>query len=220
MSFIQALEGTAYTEPLNGFRRVVTIGYIQRLKTDHLNQTYSWVPQQQVVRPAPALASWEDNFNLMQQHFSSDYTHVGPSEPLKFSDAALNWTKEDFRPSHRILFKCDACTVSDIRGANVPCTRDGSRTDVWVCTYCSLFNKPCTFTPFNNLREYHGNEFAPQMRISQYPSGPFRFLTFHSTMNPNELAEVFEVSEPLLERLRGLEDEDEENELGEGALCV
>ncbi|QGI96907.1 hypothetical protein CEK26_009976 [Fusarium fujikuroi] len=222
MKMIQAFEGTVYTEPLNGFPQSLTIGNVQILQTDHLNQSYRWVSQQRVTRPAPARASWDFNFNLMVRNFGNELfeefsnqrvTFVGPSNPLTAGHGAMNWDKEDYRNGMRVSdVKCDTCTVIPwvlLNGHTFNCVRDESRTDVWVCKNCSLFNRPCTFTPLSRLKQlFHGTSTVNGADTIAHLRGPFRFLSFHHTMSSQELGEVFEVSEPLFERFEGSEVED------------
>ncbi|RKL09804.1 hypothetical protein BFJ68_g8942 [Fusarium oxysporum] len=226
MKMIQAFEGTVYTEPLDGFPESLIIGNIQMLQTDHLNQRYRWVSQQQVTRPTPARASWDYNFKLMVKNFGDDMfkelsnqriTFVGPSNPLTAGHGAMNWDKDDYRNGMRVSdVKCDTCTVIPwvlLNGHTFNCVRDESRTDVWVCKNCSLFNKPCTFTPLKRLKELHqGAQPVNGADTTAHPRGLFRFLSFHHTMSPQEIGEVFEVSEPLFERFEGSEVEDEDIE--------
>ncbi|EWG39050.1 hypothetical protein FVEG_02061 [Fusarium verticillioides 7600] len=224
MKLIQAFEGIVYTEPLDGFPESLTIGNIQILQTDHLNQRYRWVPQQKVTRPAPARASWGYNYNLKVKNFGNDLfeessnqrvTFVGPSNPLTASHGAMNWDKEDYRNGMRVSdVKCDTYTVIPwvlLNGHVITCVRDETRTDVWVCKNCSMFNRPCTFTPLKRLKELHrGAQPVNGADTIAHPRGPFRFLSLHRTMNSQELGEVFEVSEPLFERFEGSELEDED----------
>ncbi|KAF5975245.1 hypothetical protein FBULB1_7490 [Fusarium bulbicola] len=220
MKLIQAFEGTVYTEPLNGFPQSLTMGNVQMLQTDHLNQRYRWVSQQRVTRPAPAKASWGYNYKLMVKNFGNDLfdemsneqmTFVGPSDPMKVRHGALNWSEEDVRVG---AFKCDSCTAIDMLSGRVQaCTRDESRNDVWVCKHCSLFNRPCTFTPFRRLKRLiQGTSTVSGTDTSLYPKGLFRFLSFHHTMSPQEIGEIFEVSEPLFEKLGVSENEDGDDE--------
>ncbi|KAM0077810.1 hypothetical protein ACKRZS_010150 [Fusarium odoratissimum] len=223
MKLIQAFEGTVYTEPLNGFPQSLTIGKVQMLQTDHLNQIYRWVSQQRDTRPAPAKASWGYNYKLMAKNFGNELfegmsneqmTFIGPSDPMKVRHGALNWSEEDLRIGG---FKCDSCTVIDMLiGSNCgihACTRDESRNGVWVCKHCSLFNRPCTFTPFGRLKRlFQGTSTVSGTDTSLYPKGLFRFLSFHHTMSPQEIGETFEVSEPLFEKLEASEHEDEDFE--------
>jgi hypothetical protein len=145
MTLIQALEGIVYQEPFDGFAKEFVIRQVDILQTDHLNQRYRWVSRPNKAFPAPVLATWEDNYNLMHRLFDTPLTHVGPPEPLKLSSHVVNRAMGDLR-GEKMGFKYD--TYNYI-AAFITCTRDESRTDCWVCKCCSLLNRLCSFTAWN-----------------------------------------------------------------------
>lgn len=71
-----------------------------------------------------------------------------------------------------------------------------------VCKLCSLFNRPCTFTRQRELADLWGYAppaLGPRSPLALYPTGPPRFLAFHSTRSQGG----FRSPEPR-EKLMGL----------------
>ncbi|EEU47214.1 uncharacterized protein NECHADRAFT_77442 [Fusarium vanettenii 77-13-4] len=161
MTLIQALEGIVYQEPLNGFAKEVIIGQVDLLQTDHLNQRYRWVSRPKKALPAPALAIWEENYNLMHQLFDTPLTHVGTSEPLQLSSDVVNRAMGDLRGG-KMEFKCDTCNYM---AAYIICTRDESRTDCWATT----FNRPTGPHRYMAFHHTMTQEQLCQVRVAPVP---------------------------------------------------
>jgi hypothetical protein len=135
MTLIQAFDGITYTEPLNGFPRFCYFptGKILELQSDHLQQTLQWVPRQRTTQPAPTVASWDYNFDLMRQQFDKGMTIVGPPiPPPKDSDFWVTNQMDARMNSGSRVGGCDLCRLSSRRLFRIPCEQDTSRTDTWV----------------------------------------------------------------------------------------
>ncbi|KAF5611779.1 uncharacterized protein FTJAE_14158 [Fusarium tjaetaba] len=202
MNMVQVFEGIVYQGDLPpGLHRQLVLGDVKILETDHLRQTYRWVPRTHVTLPAPSLATWNDNFRRMFTRFRSDLTLVGPTNPPRMADDIMNRAPRDNRSSVSTEHKCDSCNLF---GKGIQCVQDESVTDAWVCKLCSILNRPCTFTAWSELRVLWGSE-EPYIRtgvpLSKYPTGPLKFLAYHHTMNPDQLREIRGVVLPLLEKL-------------------
>lgn len=66
----------------------------------------------------------------------------------------------------------------------LPCDRDSSCTDSWVCKHCSKMKRPYTFTPRTTSLELWGDDHPylgqASGQLSQYPTGPHRKFAFHN----------------------------------------
>ncbi|EKJ73187.1 hypothetical protein FPSE_06611 [Fusarium pseudograminearum CS3096] len=159
VSIVQLLEGITWTEPRNGLE-TLSLGAreVRELKIDHSQQTCRWVPRKaKGLQPAPALASWDENFKLMVEQFGNGFTIVGCDPPDikdKFWSALgvdLAWQTLDG------VFGCDFCKYSE-SSRKIHCARYPNRTDTWVCTRCSKMNRPCTYTPRSVSLELWGDD--------------------------------------------------------------
>ncbi|KAK2696969.1 hypothetical protein QWA68_005116 [Fusarium oxysporum] len=201
MDILQAIEGRVYTEPLEGFPEKWSIAHARKLETNHLAQKYRWVSRESSApRPVPAYATWDDNFRLVRRLFGTDRTHIATTGPYEFTSDVMNREASDTRQNTVVAHKCDTCIYI---GAGIKCVRDESRTDVWVCTCCSLFHRPCTFTAYSDKEQLWGTDL-PHIhgsRLSEHPTGPHRFLAYHNSMTVAQLCEATRVPVPLSEHL-------------------
>ncbi|KAJ0132043.1 Uncharacterized protein HZ326_24864 [Fusarium oxysporum f. sp. albedinis] len=201
MDILQAIEGRVYTEPLEGFPEKWSIAHARKLETNHLAQKYRWVSRESSApRPVPAYATWDDNFRLVKRLFGTDRTHIATKGPYEFTSDVMNREASDTRQNTVVAHKCDTCIYI---GAGIKCVRDESRTDVWVCTCCSLFHRPCTFTAYSDKEQLWGTDL-PHIRgsrLSEHPTGPHRFLAYHNSMTVAQLCEATRVPVPLSEHL-------------------
>ncbi|XEV04287.1 hypothetical protein FSHL1_009574 [Fusarium sambucinum] len=198
MNILQALEGRVYTEPRGKFPKQISLNFsIRRLETDHINQSYRWVPQVAKTIPAPKLATWDDNYHLMVRLFDTPLTHVLTSGRPELRADFLQQDALTLAVDDR---KCDTCRYI---GFLVKCVREETQTNVWVCKCCAMFRRPCTFTSLSDSQELWGSGerwFAPR-HCSMYSSGPHRSLSYHYTMNLAQLLTVRYAPKPLSESL-------------------
>ncbi|EGU77614.1 hypothetical protein FOPG_14558 [Fusarium oxysporum f. sp. conglutinans race 2 54008] len=212
MGIIQMLEGIVWTEPLNGFK-TLSLGTrtVLELTVDHLQQTCHWAPRQaKGPRPAPSLASWNENFHLMANQFGHGSTLVGCDPP----------TSQELELSHfnhNVNVACDFCKYSKTN-RNFYCERDLTRTDIWICKRCSEMNRPCSWTPMSVSLELWGIGPPDLMAkkgsgLASYPTGPHREIAFHPTMSIAQLSTAISIETPFsmdLTLSEGSVEEDEE----------
>lgn len=219
ITLIQLLEGITYTGDPSFFGNNATLGSmrVNELKVDHLRQTCRWVPRMGSVRPAPIKARWNDNFQLMVRQFAHDATLVGLEKPPDVESAFWTPTAKDTYAHRSKKVWCDLCRYSTTAGFP-ECERDLTRTDIWVCKFCSLLNRPCTWTPRSIAADLWGTEppflWHRYQGWTQFPTGPHRFLAFHHAVPGTELKTPVRVKEPL-EGKYGLYLEDEAEEENE-----
>ncbi|KAM0401417.1 hypothetical protein ACHAQC_002107 [Fusarium culmorum] len=162
----------------------------------------------------------------MTQKFSSEFTLVGPPQAPMAVAASMVFSTRDRRTGS--FFKqdqrpCDTCFVSANETESVSCEPDPDHPE-GCCRLCALHNRPCTFTAISKLESLYGDR-EPHVkigrRIAKYPTGPYRFLTYHRSMNPEELNESRPVQVPFEERL-GLwvEDQEIEDEIDDDQLVA
>ena len=137
LTFIQVLQGVTWSGPLNGpldgLLRSPNFGSrrVLKLVIDHLQQTCQWVPQQGKVLPAPALATWGENFLLMADQFGHGATVICRQQPPLGDDFWLHHVTKQ----HPRFIRCDFCKYSTRRNELMGCERDTRRTHVWVCNW-------------------------------------------------------------------------------------
>ncbi|KAH7209927.1 hypothetical protein DER44DRAFT_864584 [Fusarium oxysporum] len=213
MGIIQMFEGIVWTEPLNGFKNL-SFGRrpVHELTVDHLQQTCHWAPRQpRGARPAPSLASWNENFHLMANQFGHGLTLVGCDPPAR----------DELGLGHSNNIACDFCKYSKTN-RTLNCQRDPTRTDIWICKRCSEMNRPCSWTPVSVSLELWGtgppNVFkgTQDAGFALYPTGPHRKLAFHSTMSIAQLSTATSIEPPLCMDLarfeRPVEEDEDEDE--------
>jgi hypothetical protein len=181
MNIIQALEGIVYTNPGNGFHAHVNFGAIKimELHVDHMSQVFSWSARPSKEMTIPKKASWQDNFTAMVHQFSSPTTLIGPIDAITFDTDGY---RMEWIGGLRPLPQCDFCILTQTRphmGCEQTVGPYGS-----ICTPCSLLNRPCTWTFARKLPELWGQEppiisTSKNYELSQFPTGPFRYLTYH-----------------------------------------
>ncbi|KAH7466383.1 hypothetical protein IWW34DRAFT_852382 [Fusarium oxysporum f. sp. albedinis] len=167
------------------------------LTVDHLQQTCQWLPRRTASSPAPTLASWEHNFQLMANQFGHGKTVVCREQPPLEDDFWIV-TRDDFRSIRPGTIRCDFCKYT-WRPDTHTCVRDETRDDIWVCKPCSEMNRPCTFTPVSVSTELWGSNrpviFATPW--SRFPDGPHKKLAFHNPLSPAEQRMVSYIQEPF-----------------------
>ncbi|KAF5227996.1 hypothetical protein FAUST_11385 [Fusarium austroamericanum] len=196
MNIIQLLEGIDYTGPLNGFAQSLSFGAldVKELVVDHLTQTVTWRLRPRRSKPAPKIASFDYNACLVKAAVRGMETKVGnPPDP-----------KSDFWCSTghdaRLEVQCDFCRYMFSRN-NPPhsCERDPRFTDRWVCKYCAVMNRPCTWTTRSNALRYWG-EGQPflsgrESKFTACPTGPHKHLCFYSSIP--DIYHVVNTEEPI-----------------------
>ncbi|KAH7009946.1 hypothetical protein EDB80DRAFT_574000 [Ilyonectria destructans] len=208
ITIIQLVEGVTWTQPSIGFEKIPSLRAVRVMEfsINHLQQTCQWVPRARSTSPAPKLATWVHNFDHMRRIFANDMTIVGPSQPPGIHDSFWRLTESDSRRMSRMkTICCDLCNYSARPSNDHKCERDETRSDIWVCKFCSLLNRPCTFTPPNRSKElwgdtppllHHLKRSVSGTGWSRYPSGPHRFLAFHHAIHMNELTTPVRVGTP------------------------
>ncbi|KAK4081747.1 uncharacterized protein Triagg1_2488 [Trichoderma aggressivum f. europaeum] len=217
MTTIQIFERIIYTGPLNGFNKVAyfATANIVELVHSHLDQSMSWIPTKSQTLAAPRLVDFEENCRLMYQQYLTWPTLVNPIQPPPVESDF--WKGQSFNHTDANLqaptIKCDFCEYTQRGGQNAwsKCERDTTIEDYHVCKWCSMLNRPCTFTspsdsirlwgrgpPF--LRGMRGERTDSSLAPARYPTGPFRFLAFYD-IAPRDAVETdapIEGLEPLL----------------------
>ncbi|KAG5802293.1 hypothetical protein H9Q71_013127 [Fusarium xylarioides] len=198
-TIIQLLEGITWIGPLNGLQKNAHLGArrVMELTVDHLQQTCQWIPRRTASSPAPTLASWGYNFQLMANQFGYGKTIICREQP-PIEDDFWFVTTGDLNRRKPGKIRCDFCKYTWAPGANT-CVRDETRDDIWVCKPCSEMNRPCTFTPISVSIELWGSNPPVISHVvwSRFPDGPHKKLAFHNPLSPAEQRMVSYIQEPF-----------------------
>ncbi|KAF4496583.1 hypothetical protein FAGAP_7265 [Fusarium agapanthi] len=198
-TIIQLLEGITWIGRLNGLQKNAHLGArrVMELTVDHLQQTCQWIQRRTASSPAPTLASWEHNFQLMANQFGYGKTIICREQP-PLEDYFWIVTTGNFNRQTPGTIRCDFCKYSWAPGTNT-CMRDETRDAIWVCKPCSEMNRPCTFTPVIVSTELWGSNppVIQNARWSRFPDGPHKKLAFHNPLSPAEQRMVSYIQEPF-----------------------
>ncbi|KAF4958070.1 hypothetical protein FSARC_11120 [Fusarium sarcochroum] len=204
---MQLLEGIDYQGDCNGLSRSLhlTLCHVRMFSLDHLNQSIRWIPRPRQSRPAPELASFRYNAQLMNDQHKGTYTLVNVKEPPPIDSDFWRFTSHDVKVmGQKAVVKCDLCYYMHSFNVGYQCERDPEHEDRWVCKCCSTLNRPCTFTPRSQCLVLWGSDrpflFAAgdtQNSLGWYPTGPHRFLAFHATLTPDRQAQGQRIEPPI-----------------------
>jgi hypothetical protein len=204
MEIMQLLEGIDYQGDTHGLTKSLYLlrKSVQVFTVDHLDQSVKWVPLPRQSRPAPAVASFEYNAQLMRNQWNNTWTQVNLKEkPPNDSDFwVFNSLDARVRASMSTP-KCDLCLYTSTNAIDLGCERDPQYPDQFVCKCCSLLNRPCTFTPRSKALVLWGSGspflITETARLARYPTGPHRLLSFHQTLTPEQQIQAQPADTPI-----------------------
>lgn len=199
MNFIQLLEGIDYTGPLNGFSKSLKFAQVdvRELVVDHLSQTVTWRLRPRRSKSAPKIASFDHNARLIKATIRRGDTKIG-NPPDSDSDF---WRPEigDVASANRGDNQCDFCRYMCNTEHTHLCERDHRFVDRWICKYCAVMNRPCTWTARSDALRHWG-EGKPFLvhyknKLASVPTGPYKHLSFHRSISGS--CHIVNIDEPI-----------------------